>query len=180
MNFRRGMVKIWLFIPSTWYVKLIQLCLTFFWYCRRHLECAQQCKTLLFCAMYGPLHKPIQPSAISQKRNTGSLTVAKAVYEASAPGVTSFEDFIRSREANKTHDEAQHVSKTRHSLVRRRIYKKPIGQHTDASGHYQSGESLVLPCLRSVSAVERSGAFSRVSEPQRTVVNVEGGHIKRD
>ena len=180
MNLRRGMVKIWFFIPSTWYVTLFRLCLTVFWYCRRHLECAQQCKTLLFCAMYDPQHMPIQPSAISKKRNTGSLTVAKAVYEASAPGVTLTEDFIRSREANKTHDEAQHVSKTRHSLVRRRLYKKPIGQHTDESGHYKSGESLVLPCLRSASAVERSGAFLRVSEPQRTVVNVGGGHIKLD
>jgi hypothetical protein len=161
-------------------VKLIRLCWTFFWYCRRHLKCAQQCKTLLFCAMYDPQHKPIQPSAFSKKRNTGSLTVAQAVYEASAPGVTSFEDFIRFREANKTHDEAQHVSKTRHSLFRRRLYKKPIGQHTDESGHYKSGESLVLPCLRSASAVERSGAFSRVSEPQRTVMNVGGGHIKLD
>ncbi len=126
--------------------------------------------------MYDPQHKPIQPSAISKKRNTGSLTVAKAVYEASAPGVTLFEDFIRSREANKTHDEAQHVSKTRHRLVRRRLYKKPIGPHTDESSHYKSGEFLVLPRLRSASAVERSGAFSRVSEPQRTVVNVGGGH----
>ena len=154
--------------------------LDLFWHCRRHLECAQQCKTLLFCAMYDPQHKPIQPSAISKKRNAGSLSVVQAVYEASAPGVTSFEDFIRSREANKTHDEAQHVSKTRHSLVRRRLYKKSIGQHPDESGHYKSGEFLVLPRFRSASAVERSGAFSRVSEPQRTVVNVGGGHIKLD
>jgi hypothetical protein len=152
----------------------------FFWYCRRHTKCAQQCKTLLFCAMYDPQHKPIQPSAFSEKRNSGSLTVAQAVEEASAPGVTSFEDFIRSREANKTHDEAQHVSKTRHSLVRRWLDKKPIGQHTDKLVHYKSGESLVRPCLRSATAVVRSGAFSRVSEPQRTVVNVGGGHIKLD
>ncbi len=62
-----------------------------------------------------PQHKPIQPSAISKKRNTGSRTVAQAVHEASALGVTSFEDFIQSREANKTHDEAQHVS--RHATV---------------------------------------------------------------
>ncbi len=156
-------------------MKLIGLCLTFFWYCRCHLKCAKQCKTLLFCAMYDPQHKPIQASAFSKKRNTGSTTVAQAVYEASAPGVTSFEDFIRFREANKTHDEAQYVSKTRHSLVRRRLYKKPIGQHTDELGHYKS---LVLPCLRSASAVEQSGAFSRVSEPQRTVMNFGGGHIK--
>ena len=85
--------------------------------------------------MYDPQHMPIQPSAISKKRNAGSLTVAKAIYEASAPGVTLTEDSIRSREANKTHDEAQHVSKTRHSLVRRRLDKKPIGQHTDELVH---------------------------------------------
>ncbi len=78
-------------------------------------KCAQKCKTQLFCAMYDTQHKPIQPSAFSEKQNTGSLTVAWAVYQASAPGVTPFQDFIRSREANKTQDWAQHVSKTLHT-----------------------------------------------------------------
>jgi hypothetical protein len=37
---------------------------------------AKKSKTPLFCAMNDPQHKPIQPSAFSEKRNTGSLTVA--------------------------------------------------------------------------------------------------------
>jgi hypothetical protein len=118
------------------------------------------CKTLLFCAMYDPQHQPIQPSALSEKRNTGSLSVAKAVYGASVPGVTSFEYFIRSREANKTRDEAQHVSKTRHSFVRRWLDKKPIGQHTDelvwripgpalpSFGHRNTARWCLFTCFR--------------------------------
>jgi hypothetical protein len=47
-----------------------------FWGLQAPLKCAQQCKTQLFCAMYDPQHKPIQPSAFAEKRNTGSLTVA--------------------------------------------------------------------------------------------------------
>jgi hypothetical protein len=56
-----------------------------------------------------------------------------------APGVTPFEyfnnHFIRSREANKTYDGALHVSKTLHSLVWRRLDKKPIRHHTDKLVH---------------------------------------------
>ncbi len=83
-------------------MKLIRLYLTAFLGLQAPFKCAQQCKTQLFCAVYDTQHKPIQPSAFSEKRNTGSLTVAQAVHEASAPGVTPFEDFIRPREANKT------------------------------------------------------------------------------
>jgi hypothetical protein len=44
--------------------------------CFLGLQAPSKVHPQLFCAMYDPQHKPIQPSAFSEKRNTGSLTVA--------------------------------------------------------------------------------------------------------
>ena len=61
----------------------------------------------------------------------------------------------------------EHNMSPRHSTVwaRRMLDNKQIGQHTDESVHYMSGESRVLPLLRSATAVVQSDAFSRVSDP---------------
>jgi hypothetical protein len=101
-------------LSPKWYVKLNRVCLTAFWDCRRHLEGARHMQNTLAAV---PCHvwPPAQPDPavrILRKWNAASLTVAQAVYESPAPGVTPIEEFTRSREANKIHNGAQHVSKT--------------------------------------------------------------------
>ena len=134
------------------------------------------CETQLFCAKYDPQHQPSQPSAFLKKWHTepitGSLTVTQAAYEAPGPGVTPFEDFIRSRKA-KTHT-IKHNMPPRHPTYSARcsMYETKIGQHTDDSVHCMSGESRVLPLLRLATAAVRSDALARVSDPKRTV-----GHV---
>jgi hypothetical protein len=100
----------------TCYVKVSRVCLTAFWDYMHHLQCTITCKTERFCAKYDSHRQPSQPSAFRAKWNTGSLTVAQDAYEAPGPGVMPFEDFIQSRESNKTHNTEQHDSKTLHSF----------------------------------------------------------------
>ena len=123
------------------------------------------CETQLFCAIYAPHHQPSQPSACLENWNTGPLTVSQAGYEAPASGVTPFEDFILSWRLIK--HRMKHKLPPGHSTdsARRSLFKTQIGQHTDESVHYMSGESRVLPPLRLPPAVVQSDALSRVSDP---------------
>ena len=59
------------------------------------------CKTQLFGAKYDPLHQPNQCSALLENWHTGSRTVSGAAHQASWPGATPFEDYIRPREATQ-------------------------------------------------------------------------------
>ena len=151
-----------------------------FWITGTIWSAPSTCKTQLLCAKYDPHHQPSQPSAFHEKWNTGPLTVAQAAYEAPAPGVTLFEDFIRSREAHRTHNGAQHVSKTLHSLG-----QAEAGQETNWATHWRVGPLHVwrIPGLASTSFGHRSRAKWRLFTcfgPKRTVGHVGGGRIKPD
>ncbi len=157
-------------VLPTRFVKRSRVLLPAFWDCSlfcRHVmwSVPGACKTQLFCAMYDTQHMQSQLSTFFEKQNTGSLTVNQAVYKVPAPGVTRLEDFIRSWEANKTNIWEQHVSKTLHSLVRRRLLKN-------------RGNIPGLASTHLATAVVRSFALLRVSDPKWTVGHVGGGRIK--
>ncbi len=104
---------------------LNRLRLTAFWDYRRHLKRAQQCKdTAVLCHVWPPAQADPAVRILRKMEywfSDGGLGCLQSGVEVSSPGIASFEDFVRSREANKTHDGAQHVSTTLHSLVRRRL-----------------------------------------------------------
>ena len=141
------------------------MCLTAFWDRRHHLECAQHVRNTAVLCHLCPA-SPAEPAAACLENwNSGPLTVAQAGYEAPASGVTPFEDFIRSWRLIK--HRMKHKLPPGHSTdsARRSLFKTQIGQHTDESVHYMSGESRVLPPLRLPPAVVQSDALSRVSDP---------------
>ena len=69
---------------------------------RHHVECrpARARHSCLGPSMT-PLHQPNQCSALLENWHTGSRTVSGAAHQASWPGATPFEDYIRPREATQ-------------------------------------------------------------------------------
>jgi len=138
------------------------------------------CKTRLFWAKYDPLHQPNQCSALLENWHTGSRTVSGAAHQASWPGATPFEDYIRPREATQHYCSStcfQATPSNRPGVVRMR---HKIGQHTDEKVLYMPGEFRALPLLRLATAAMQSDAVSHVSDPQRTVGHVWGGRPTLD
>ena len=83
------------------YVRLFLVGLTTFGVAGTMWSATSTCKTRLFWAKYDPLHQPNQCSALLENWHTGSRTVSGAAHQASWPGATPFEDYIRPREATQ-------------------------------------------------------------------------------